>query len=125
MRQLSVTTLYQASSPPSFQYVGVALLSTVFILLGQSILVGRMRKRAQVKYPQSEAILLDSLRKITKRFLVYAEAAHAETSRDAFVFNCAQRKHDHDACIIVTLMNLHLTGAHQNTLENIPIVLVM
>ena len=122
MRQFYVTTLYQASSLPSFQYVGAALLSTAVVLVGQSLTVGRMRKRAQVKYPQSEAILLDDLRQISNRFPVYAEAAHAEKSRDAFIFNCAQREHDSDACIILTLTEL--TGAHQNTLENTPIVAI-
>ena len=117
-------TLCPASFPPSFQYVGGALLSTVFVLVGQGILVGRSRKRAQVKYPQSEAILLDNLRILGKRFLVYAEAAHAEKSKDAYTFNCAQRKHDRNAWIILTLTKLRITGAHQNTLENIPIVAI-
>ncbi|KIM49638.1 hypothetical protein M413DRAFT_113166 [Hebeloma cylindrosporum] len=72
--------------PDGFQYVGASLLSTVFVLLGQNVLVGRYRKRAGVQYPQ-----------------MYAEKAQMDASKDAHLFNCAQR-------------------AHQNTLENIPIL---
>jgi len=74
--------------PEGFQYVGGAVLSTVFVLIGQTIVVGRWRKKAQVKYPQ-----------------LYADTAVAETNKDAYIFNCAQR-------------------AHQNTLEAIPMVLI-
>ncbi|KAF8078826.1 hypothetical protein FPV67DRAFT_1466614 [Lyophyllum atratum] len=74
--------------PQGFQYVGASLLSTVFLLVGQNIAVSRWRKRAGIKYPQ-----------------LYAEKAEVAASKDALIFNCAQR-------------------AHQNTLENIPIVYV-
>ncbi|KAF9460122.1 hypothetical protein BDZ94DRAFT_947507 [Collybia nuda] len=74
--------------PQGFEYVGAALLSTVFVLAGQNITVSRHRKRAGILYPQ-----------------LYAEQAQVENSRDALLFNCAQR-------------------AHQNTLENIPIIYV-
>jgi len=62
--------------PPDFGYVGAALLSTVFLLLGQNIVVGRYRQRAGIKYPQ-----------------LYAEQAQVEASNDALLFNCAQRAH--------------------------------
>lgn len=74
--------------PEGFQYVGASLLSTVFVLVGQGITVGRWRKRSGIKYPQ-----------------LYADKAEAAASKDAMIFNCAQR-------------------AHQNTLENIPVVYV-
>ncbi|KAF8807782.1 membrane-associated proteins in eicosanoid and glutathione metabolism [Phlegmacium glaucopus] len=75
--------------PNNYQYVGAALFSTVALLFGQGMVVGRYRKRAGIKYPQ-----------------MYAEKAEAEASKDALLFNCAQR-------------------AHQNTLENIPLVFVV
>ncbi|GLB35951.1 putative MAPEG family protein [Lyophyllum shimeji] len=74
--------------PHGLQYVGASLLSTVFVLVGQNFTVSKWRKRAGIKYPQ-----------------MYAEKAEVAASRDALIFNCAQR-------------------AHQNTLENIPIVYV-
>ncbi|KAF8914803.1 hypothetical protein CPB85DRAFT_1251966 [Mucidula mucida] len=64
-----------------YKWVALALFSTQIMLAAQSIVVGRKRKLAKIKYPQ-----------------LYAEKAEAEASRDAYVFNCAQR-------------------AHQNTLE--------
>lgn len=62
--------------PQGFGYVGAGLLSTVVLLVGQSITVGRYRKRAGIKYPQ-----------------LYAEQAQVEASNDALLFNCAQRTH--------------------------------
>ncbi|KAF5352690.1 hypothetical protein D9756_006025 [Leucocoprinus leucothites] len=72
--------------PKEFGYVGAALISTVWLILGQGFIVGRYRKRAKIEYPQ-----------------MYAELAQVEKSRDALLFNCAQR-------------------AHQNTLESIPVI---
>ncbi|KAF8886863.1 hypothetical protein CPB84DRAFT_1787233 [Gymnopilus junonius] len=72
--------------PEGFQYVGAALLSTTILLFTQNSLVSRHRKKAGIEYPQ-----------------MYAEKAQADSSREAYQFNCAQR-------------------AHQNTLENIPIL---
>ncbi|KAF9566117.1 hypothetical protein CPC08DRAFT_704196 [Agrocybe pediades] len=69
--------------PAGFEYVGGGLLLTAFLILGQSFLVSKYRKRAGIPYPQ-----------------LYAEKSEAEASKDAYLFNCAQR-------------------AHQNTLENI------
>ncbi|KAF5312297.1 hypothetical protein D9619_002922 [Psilocybe cf. subviscida] len=62
--------------PEGFQYVGSAVVSTVLLLLIQSNVVGRYRKRAGIKYPQ-----------------LYAENAQVEKSADALKFNCAQRAH--------------------------------
>ncbi|KAF8993417.1 hypothetical protein BDQ17DRAFT_1401638 [Cyathus striatus] len=74
--------------PEGFTYVGASLMSTVFLLVGQSLVVSKYRKRAGIKYPQ-----------------MYAEVADTKASKDALIFNCAQR-------------------AHQNTLENIPSIYV-
>jgi len=74
--------------PQGISYTGAALMSTVFVLLWQgNIVVAGARKKAGIKYPQA-----------------YAAKAEAEASKEAMVFNCAQR-------------------AHQNTLENMPFIL--
>ncbi|RDB18551.1 Microsomal glutathione S-transferase 3 [Hypsizygus marmoreus] len=72
--------------PEGLQYVAVALLATVLVLWWQNLTVREWRKRSGIKYPQ-----------------LYAEKAEAEASKDALIFNCAQR-------------------AHYNTLENIPVI---
>ncbi|KAF5323449.1 hypothetical protein D9611_005715 [Ephemerocybe angulata] len=74
--------------PQGFGYVGAALVATVFLLAGQSQVVSAKRKAAKIQYPQ-----------------MYATPAQEKESREALIFNCAQR-------------------AHQNTLENIPAVYV-
>ncbi|KAG6808635.1 hypothetical protein H0H92_003439 [Tricholoma furcatifolium] len=89
-----------------FEYVGVSLLSTVFVLAGQSSLVSKWRKRAGIRYPQ-----------------MYAEKAEAEASKDAFTFNCAQRWFPH-ICLRKCFSPDVDLGAHQNTLEKIPVVYV-
>ncbi|KAK0237793.1 hypothetical protein EDD85DRAFT_557246 [Armillaria nabsnona] len=72
--------------PEGWAWVGAALLSTQVLLVGQATVVGRRRRAAGIKYPQ-----------------LYAEKAQEEASKEAKIFNCAQR-------------------AHQNTLENIPVI---
>ncbi|KIK70771.1 hypothetical protein GYMLUDRAFT_235190 [Collybiopsis luxurians FD-317 M1] len=62
--------------PQGSSYVAGALLSTVFLLVGQSSVVSRHRKAAGIKYPQT-----------------YAEVKEVEASVDALKFNCAQRAH--------------------------------
>ena len=42
-----------------FQYVGSAMVSTVLLLLFQSNVVSKHRKRAGIKYPQSQYRYLD------------------------------------------------------------------
>lgn len=50
---------------------------------------------------------------------VYAEQAQVEKSRDALIYNCAQRMW----LIVVPVFIYKLrAGVHQNTLENIPII---
>ncbi|KAH6916929.1 hypothetical protein BKA70DRAFT_1250950 [Coprinopsis sp. MPI-PUGE-AT-0042] len=72
--------------PQGFGYVGAAIMSSVWLIASQSAIVGMKRKKAQVEYPQA-----------------YATKEHQEKSKDALIFNCAQR-------------------AHQNTLEVIPLL---
>ncbi|EAU92743.1 hypothetical protein CC1G_01788 [Coprinopsis cinerea okayama7 len=74
--------------PQGFGYVGASLVSTVWLLLGQSFAVSSARKKAGIDYPQA-----------------YAEKAQEKASKEALIFNCAQR-------------------AHQNTLENLPAVYI-
>ncbi|KDR69218.1 hypothetical protein GALMADRAFT_256057 [Galerina marginata CBS 339.88] len=71
--------------PEGLQYVAGAVLFTVVVIQGLSQTVSRYRKHAGIPYPQ-----------------MYAEKAEVEKSRDALLFNCAQR-------------------AHQNMLEQIPL----
>ncbi|KIJ21950.1 hypothetical protein PAXINDRAFT_165282 [Paxillus involutus ATCC 200175] len=72
--------------PNGFGYVPASLVSLGWLLVWQSFLVGRARKRAGIAYPQ-----------------LYAEQAQVKASPEALRFNCTQR-------------------AHQNTLENAPLV---
>jgi hypothetical protein len=37
-----------------FSYVAGALISTVFVLVGQVVVVGKLRKASGIKYPQRE-----------------------------------------------------------------------
>ncbi|KAJ3895522.1 hypothetical protein GG344DRAFT_73040 [Lentinula edodes] len=74
--------------PQGFSYVAGALLSTVFLVTGQSAVVSTQRKAAGIKYPQSSVARSTPVREMLTR-------VHS--------FNCAQR-------------------AHQNTLENLPII---
>ncbi|KAG6864708.1 hypothetical protein C0991_007747 [Blastosporella zonata] len=74
--QSSLTMSVTLTVPEGFQYVGASLLSTVFVLIGQSVVVGKWRKRSGIQYPQ-----------------LYAEKAEVEASKDSYIFNCAQRAH--------------------------------
>jgi len=62
--------------PTNFSYVAASLLSTVFLLTGQTIVVSKHRKAAGIEYPR-----------------LYAEKAEMAASPAAFKFNCVQRAH--------------------------------
>ncbi|KAJ6588510.1 hypothetical protein B0H19DRAFT_1099757 [Mycena capillaripes] len=62
--------------PTGFSYVAAAMLSTVFLLTGQSITVSRHRKLANIEYPK-----------------LYADSAEMAASPAAYKFNCVQRAH--------------------------------
>ncbi|KAF8131405.1 hypothetical protein EV363DRAFT_1449808 [Boletus edulis] len=74
--------------PEGYRYVAGALVSVVWLMGWQTIVVNRYRSSSGIKYPQ-----------------LYAEKAEAQASREAHLFNCAQR-------------------AHQNTLEHMPAILI-
>ncbi|KAI0796354.1 hypothetical protein BC629DRAFT_289795 [Irpex lacteus] len=74
--------------PKGYSYVVAAVVSTFWLAFFQTRLVEITRKRAKIEYPQA-----------------YAEKAEAAASKEAQIFNCAQR-------------------AHQNTLELLPQVYV-
>ncbi|KAF5328803.1 hypothetical protein D9619_011526 [Psilocybe cf. subviscida] len=71
--------------PAGIEYVGAAFASSAFLLGGLMVTVNIKRRKAGIPYPQ-----------------MYATAEEAKASKDAHIFNCAQR-------------------AHQNTLEMMPI----
>ncbi|EGN95831.1 hypothetical protein SERLA73DRAFT_187059 [Serpula lacrymans var. lacrymans S7.3] len=62
--------------PQGFGMVGLAVLSTTWVLTWQTTLVNKYRKRSGIEYPQ-----------------LYAERAQVEASQDALLFNCMQRAH--------------------------------
>ncbi|KAH6916931.1 hypothetical protein BKA70DRAFT_1250954 [Coprinopsis sp. MPI-PUGE-AT-0042] len=74
--------------PEGFQYVGAALTSTLYVLFLQYRLVNKTRAKAGIEYPQ-----------------MYADRQQQAESKDAVIFNCAQR-------------------AHGNTTENLPLVYI-
>lgn len=90
-----------------YSYVAASLVGTVFLLAGQSIVVSKARKAAQIPYPQ-----------------LYAEKAEAAASPAANKFNCAQREALLSFPSSITLTWTRFLGAHQNTLEHMPIVLI-
>ncbi|KAG7093121.1 hypothetical protein E1B28_009406 [Marasmius oreades] len=71
-----MSTAVQIQLPEGLPLVGVSLLSTVILLIYQTILAGRARKAAQIPFPQP-----------------LAEKAQEEASFEAKKFNCAQRAH--------------------------------
>jgi len=73
--------------PDNYGYVALAAASHFWLNQWQSSFVGRKRKAAKILYPQA-----------------YAEKSEAAASKEALVFNCAQR-------------------AHMNTLERAPFLL--
>ncbi|KAJ7589148.1 hypothetical protein C8J56DRAFT_1164063 [Mycena floridula] len=74
-----------------YVYVAGGILSTIFVLVGQGVIVGRARETAGIQYPQ-----------------LYAEKAEAEKSPAAFKFNCAQRAHQNSIEKISTIHALTL-----------------
>ncbi|KIK37117.1 hypothetical protein CY34DRAFT_810652 [Suillus luteus UH-Slu-Lm8-n1] len=74
--------------PPGFGHVAAGLVTTAWVLGWQALVVGSYRTKSGIKYPQ-----------------LYAEKAEADASKEAFLFNCAQR-------------------AHQNTIEHMPLIIV-
>ncbi|KAJ7282513.1 hypothetical protein C8J57DRAFT_1055870, partial [Mycena rebaudengoi] len=62
--------------PDSLSYVAASFLSTVFVLVGQTLVVAKHRKAAGIDYPRA-----------------YAEKAEMDASPAAVKFNCAQRAH--------------------------------
>lgn len=62
--------------PAGFSYVVAAMLSTVFLLVGQIVTVSKHRRLAGIAYPQ-----------------LYADKAEVAASPSALKFNCAQRVH--------------------------------
>ncbi|KAI5998295.1 hypothetical protein EDD15DRAFT_315810 [Pisolithus albus] len=62
--------------PAGFGYALAALISAVWVVVWQVMVVNGHRERAGIKHPQ-----------------LYAEKAEVSVSREAFKFNCAQRAH--------------------------------
>jgi len=83
--------------PAEYPFVALAAVSTFWVNAFQSIIVGRKRKAAGIKYPQA-----------------YAEKAEAEKNPAAFVFNCAQRAHQNTLEILphVLFSTLFIGLAH-------------
>ncbi|KAH0838145.1 hypothetical protein J3R83DRAFT_6396 [Lanmaoa asiatica] len=77
--------------PTGFGYVPASLVSLGWVLVWQTFLVGRARKRASIAYPQ-----------------LYAEQAQVKASPAAMQFNCTQRAHQNTLEIapIVTVSTL-------------------
>ncbi|KAI0796320.1 membrane-associated proteins in eicosanoid and glutathione metabolism [Irpex lacteus] len=64
--------------PIGYSYVIASVVSTFYVTLWQSWKVGHARLQAKIEYPQE-----------------YAEQAVASESKDAQIFNCTQRAHQH------------------------------
>lgn len=64
------------SLPEGYGYIPSSLITIGWVLMWQSIMVGRYRKKAGIEYPQP-----------------YAEKAEVKDSTAALRFNCMQRAH--------------------------------
>jgi hypothetical protein len=51
----------------------------------------------------------------------YADKAEQEASKEAMIFNCTQSKELIFSCVLPLMI---FAGAHQNTLENAPVVVL-
>ena len=77
MGNLPLPPLPPSQTPSnSYSYVLLAATSTAFINLWHSSLVGSYRRASGVPYPNA-----------------YAPASEAATSKEKYLFNCAQRAH--------------------------------
>ncbi|KAF5328783.1 hypothetical protein D9619_011540 [Psilocybe cf. subviscida] len=76
LRAFSCPTKLTLILATGFQNVGSAMVSVVLLLVVQTNLLSKYRKRAGIKYPP-----------------MYTEQAQVEASMDAWKFNCAQRAH--------------------------------
>ncbi|OAX37877.1 membrane-associated proteins in eicosanoid and glutathione metabolism [Rhizopogon vinicolor AM-OR11-026] len=74
--------------PPGYGYVAAGFVCTAWVLGWQALVVGSHRTKSGIKYPQ-----------------LYAEKAEAAASKEALLFNCAQR-------------------SHQNTIEHMPLIIL-
>ena len=61
---INVQTLMRSFPFPSFGYTSAAILSTAFVLFWQGILVGALRKKAGIAYPQGKTFTLSVSRRV-------------------------------------------------------------
>ncbi|KAJ6546663.1 hypothetical protein DFH09DRAFT_638029 [Mycena vulgaris] len=83
--------------PQGSSYVAAALVSTVFLLFGQTYSVGTRRSRAGIEYPR-----------------LYADKEEMAASKAALTFNCAQRAHQNtlETLPLVYMMTLVFATKH-------------
>ncbi|KAH9964221.1 hypothetical protein BC827DRAFT_1154181 [Russula dissimulans] len=93
-----------SSVPPLLWTEGIG---SAAVLQWQTTVVGGARKRARIPYPQGERFHAGETLILWADYMysAYADKTEQEASKEAMVFNCAQR-------------------AHQNTLENVPVIVL-
>ncbi|KAH9065646.1 hypothetical protein EDB87DRAFT_864148 [Lactarius vividus] len=87
----------------SFHWVVASIFSIVLVVQWQMTLVVQAREKAGIQYPR-----------------LYAEKAEQEASLDAMIFNCVQSETWPPFFVVNHSDDSDWTGAHQNTLENVP-----
>lgn len=107
----------------SYQYVGAALVSTVWLLLVQGVVVSRYRKRAGVQYPQSALFIFLLLRQRWSTHSVCWKSRGRSVQR-CNDFQLRSALVNHSFYVVYKIFIFLFIGAHQNTLENIPLVFV-
>lgn len=100
-----------------FGYVPASIVSLGWLLVWQTLLVGRARSRAAIPYPQCayNTPELASARSLDVIRLVYAEQAQVKASPLAMQFNCTQRSLSR---VLPSLQHTHLSSPPRSPSEH-------
>lgn len=110
---------------PSFSYIGAAVLSTTWILLWQFVVVNGYRRTAGIKYPQSTPSYPSPRRslKISRLFQCTPRKQKRKLPKQpssSTVLNVGFSR-----LPVEQQIEAEFSGTHQNTLENLPIIVIM
>lgn len=93
---------------PSFDLFATATVDAI-LSQWQSALVGGLRGKAKVQYPQGKKalqLMMTASSSLCRFAPAYADKAQQDASKEALVFNCAQRAHSNTMERLPTMMFL-------------------